>query len=205
MVRVTRLVLLLTLLASLSAAFSACSSEEARPFAGTRRTPAPNLTATLPDVGGESFHFVAGKDQVLIVYFGYTSCPDVCPTTMADVRVARNGLDDDGDRVQVAMVTVDPGRDSDTVLSSYVNSFVPGSTALRTEDDDMLAAAAAEFGVFYEVTTLDDGSIEVAHSGTLFAVDDQGTLTASWPFGTPSSDLQNDLSILLSETKEANT
>lgn len=179
---------------------AACGSDEVAPFAGARRAPAPSLSATLPTTDGEVFEFVAADDEVLLVYFGYTSCPDVCPTTLADVSFARTELGDDADRVDLAMVTVDPGRDDAATLSDYVNSFVPGSIALRTDDDDELRSAAAEFGVFYEVTTLDDGTVDVIHSGTLFAVDDQGQLTASWSFGTPASDFVNDLDILLSET-----
>jgi len=179
---------------------AACGSEAAAPFSGTRRSPAPALSATLPTVAGEQFEFVADDGGVLLVYFGYTSCPDVCPTTLADVSFARAELGDDGERVDLAMVTVDPDRDDGEVLTNYVNSFVAGSTAIRTENDDDLQAAAAEFGVFYEITTLEDGTIDVLHSGSLFAVDDQGELTASWPFGTPSSDILNDLDILLSET-----
>lgn len=179
---------------------SACGSDESAPFAGARRAPAPALSATLPTADGDVFEFVAAEDEVLLVYFGFTSCPDVCPTTLADVSFARSELGDDGDRVDLAMVTVDPGRDDAATLSDYVNSFVPGSTALRTDDDDELRSAAAEFGVFYEVNTLEDGTIDVIHSGTLFAVDDQGKLTASWSFGTPAGDIVNDLDILLDET-----
>ena len=104
--------------------------------------------------------------------------------------------------VSPTMITIDPNRDSAETLNDYVNSFVPGSTAVRTDNDDELQAAASEFGVFYQVDELEDGTIDVAHSGTLFAVDDQGKLTASWPFGTPAADLLNDLDILLSETED---
>lgn len=124
----------------------------------------------------------------------------MCPTTLADVSFARTELGEAGERIGLAMVTVDPGRDDEQSLSDYVNSFVPGSIGLRTDADEELRAAAAEFGVFYEVNTLDDGTVDVIHSGTVFAVDDEGALTASWPFGTPATDLVNDFDILLSET-----
>ncbi len=184
-------------------ALSACGEEAAAPFSGTRRTPAPQIESSVPTVDGASFDFVAEEDNVLLVYFGFTFCPDVCPTTLADISFARNELGDRGDMIDLAMVTIDPGRDSGEVLTNYVTSFVPGATALRTEDDAVLRTAAEEFGVFYQVELLDDGDFEVAHSGTLFAIDDQGKLTASWPFGTPALDMVNDLEILLSET-EAN-
>lgn len=187
---------------ALTLALTACGEEAAAPFSGTRRTPAPTISSTLPTATGDEFAFIADEGNVLVIYFGYTFCPDVCPTTMADVSFARNELGNRGELIDVAMITIDPDRDTAEILDNYVNSFVPGSTAVRTDNDDKLRAAAGEFGVFYQVDELEDGTIDVAHSGTLFAVDDQGRLAASWPFGTPSADLLNDLEILLSETED---
>lgn len=196
---IRRVALVVAAVIGLASVATACGDDPA-PFAGARRSPAPALEATLPTVDGDPFGFRAGDDEVLLVYFGFTFCPDVCPTTMADVGMVMNELGAEADRVELAMVTVDPGRDDPESLAAYVDSFVPGAVALRTENDDELRAAAAEFGVYYEVTTLDDGTIDVAHTGSLFAVDDQGRLAASWAFGTPSTDLLNDLQILLDET-----
>lgn len=155
----------------------------------------------MPTDDGGDFAFVADEDNVLLVYFGFTFCPDVCPTTLADISFARNELGDRSELVDLAMVTIDPDRDTEEVLTNYLNSFVPGAAALRTDDDAILRSAADEFGVFYQVEALESGDVDVAHSGTLFAIDDQGRLTASWPFGTPSLDMVNDLEILLSETE----
>ena len=191
----------IALLLSILLFASACSEEAAAPFSGTRRSPAPLIESSIPTAEGVDFDFIAEKDNVLLVYFGFTFCPDVCPTTLADISFARNELGDRSEMIDLAMVTIDPGRDDGTTLTNYVNSFVPGSVALRTDDDSVLRSAAEEFGVFYQVEALEDGDFEVAHSGTLFAIDDQGKLTASWPFGTPSLDMVNDLEILLSETE----
>jgi protein SCO1/2 len=133
----------------------------------------------------------------LIVYFGYTSCPDVCPTTMAGLRTVLQDLGDDADRVQVAMATVDPTRDTDEVITGYVQGFIPGGHALRTTDDAALRAVADVFGAFYQVTSADDGTEEVVHSGSVYAVDDQGRLRVTWTFGTPPADIANDIEILL--------
>lgn len=181
------------------------SGEEAAGFAGLRREPPPQVnTVTLPLVGdsasASSFHFQADPGEILVVYFGYTHCPDVCPTTMADVVAARQRLGEDGDRIRLAMVTVDPDRDTEEVLGNYVRAFVPDGFALRSEDDADLQAAADLFGVFYEVGTNEAGAIEVQHTATLFGVDDEGKLVASWSFGTPVGDLTNDLGLLLKET-----
>ena len=94
------------------------------------------------------------------MYFGFTNCPDVCPTTMTDLRTALDGMGDDADRVDVAMVTVDPARDTD-VLTGYVQSYVDDAHAVATDDDADLRRVAESFGVAYEVMTAPDGTIEV--------------------------------------------
>jgi protein SCO1/2 len=155
--------------------------------AGIIRTPAPDLSeVSLPNVtDGGDLHFIADPGEVLILYFGYTACPDVCPTTMADVRKSLRNLGDLADSIDVAMATVDPDRDTDEVV------------ALRTEDPDELAAAAEPLGVQYSVTIQDDGWVDVAHSGFLYAVDDEGTLRLTWPFGIEAELIEADLRALL--------
>lgn len=171
---------------------------------GIVRDPAPTVDAvTLPDVteAGEDFVFRAEADELLVVYFGYTSCPDVCPTTLADLRQALADLDDaDAERVDVAMATIDPAHDTEDVLTAYVRSFVPDAHALVTDDDARLRRAADAFGASYGVETNDDGEPEVFHTGFLYAVDDEGRLAVTWPFGVPAEDFAHDIEILLSET-----
>jgi len=177
----------------------ACASEPAE-LAGAVREPLPEVGGvSLPDVsrGGEDFAFRAADGEILVVYFGFTSCPDVCPATLADVRSAFADLGGRADRVSLAMVTVDPMRDTADVLTGYVQSFVPGAHALRTTDDAALQAVADVFGVFYQVATDEDGTIDVAHTASLFAVDDEGRLRVTWTFGTPDEDVADDLRILL--------
>lgn len=176
-----------------------CGSEPAE-LSGFVREPIPVVAdAALPDAaaGGAPFAMQAPEGGLLIVYFGYTSCPDVCPTTLAEVRSALEDLGDDAGRVEVAMVTVDPARDSDEIVAGYVHSFVPGSHALRTEDDSMLSEVADAFGAYYEVTVGSDGGVEVVHTGHLYAVDDRGRLRVTWPFGVDGAALAADLEILL--------
>ncbi len=157
------------------------------------------LRSRTSSAGGEELPFRAEDGHVLLAYFGYTHCPDVCPTTLADVRSALADLGDDADRVDLAMATIDPDRDTGDVLTPYVRSFVPDAHALRTTDDDQLQVAADLFGVTYDVSTDDAGEVEVTHSGFLYAVDDQGRLLVSWPFGTPSEDVAHDLELLLDQ------
>jgi len=187
---------------------SACGSDEggaAHEMVGYRPSAEQVVsTYSLPDAsqGDAPFTFEASEpDHILIAYFGYTSCPDVCPTTLSYLKKALKGIGDDADRVEMAMTTIDPNRDTDEVLPAYVQSFIPGAHALRTEDPDALRAVATAFGVNYSVETNADGEIEVAHSGNLYAVDSTGKVLLTWPFGVTADDLQGDLAALLDEIR----
>ena len=182
---------------------TACGNDEPSEPTGFRRDPAPDVGQfSLPDVanGGEEFAFRADPGEVLVVYFGYTNCPDFCPTTLSDLKLARNRLDEaDQDRIEVAMATVDPGRDL-PILADYVGSFFDDGHALGTDDAARLAEVAAPFGAGYDVRETADG-IEVDHTTWLYAVDDDGELALTWQFGVTIDDLKNDLEILLAEAE----
>ncbi len=152
-----------------------------------------------PDAGAEGapFQMVAPQGDLLLVYFGYTSCPDVCPTTLADLKKALADLGDDAARVTVAMETIDIGRDTDEIISEYVQSFIAGAHGLRARDDATLRAAADAFGADYDVTVGDSGEYEVMHTAHLYAVDDQGNIQVTWTFGTEPETIARDIRILL--------
>jgi protein SCO1/2 len=193
---------LLGLLAAVGLAVAACGSGDGgdSTLTGIVRQPAPAVDGTaLPSVAeeGEIVEFRARPGGLQAVYFGYTSCPDVCPTTLADLTVALRKLpDEQAAMVDTVMVTVDPERDLD-ILADYVQSFVPDADAAGTDDDDLLAEAAEPFGVVYSVTTLDDGTIAVEHSPFLYVVNDRGELVVSWPFGETSDNMAADMATLL--------
>lgn len=173
-----------------------------RELAGYRRDPAPFVgDLTLPDLTADGAEFALRADpgEILAVYFGYTNCPDFCPTTLSDVRLATRRMDPaDAARVGLAMITVDPDRDL-PVLADYVTSFLDGAHALGTTDPGRLAEVAAPFGAGYEITTTDAGAVDVAHSTSLYAVDDAGEIVLTWQFGVPIDDLAADLTQLLAE------
>jgi protein SCO1/2 len=167
-----------------------------RELAGIVREPAPVVDATtVPSLTnpGSDVVFRAEQGGFRAVYFGYTNCPDVCPTTMADWAITLRRLPEElAAQMSTVMVTVDPDRDND-ILPGYIESFVADAEAAGTTDAGVLAAAAAPFGVSYEVITNDDGEVEVSHSGFLYLVDDQGRLVVTWPFGTSSSEMAADI------------
>lgn len=170
-----------------------------RGFVGYSVTPAPEVgDLSLPDAstGGEPMVLRADGDGLLLVYFGYTHCPDICPMTLSDLSLVLSEIEEPG-RVDVAMVTVDPDRDTDDVLSGYVESFVPDGHALRTTDDATLRAVADRFGASYSVTPGADGAIDVAHTASVYAVDASGIVQLAWTFGTVADDIRDDIDALL--------
>ncbi len=192
--------------ASTSPSRADSSGEGQRALAGIVRDPAPVVDdTTVPSLTnpGTDVVFRAEPGEFDAVYFGYTNCPDVCPTTMADWAITLRRLPEDlAARVGTVMVTVDPDRDNE-LLPGYIESFVADAEAAGTTDADLLAAAAEPFGVSYDVTTNDDGEIEVSHSGFLYLVDDEGNLVVTWPFGTSSSEMAADVEQLFAAQEAA--
>jgi protein SCO1/2 len=187
-------------LAALALPLVACGADkEAKVLSGYQLTPPPAVGAlSLPDASadGADFTFASAPDRYLVVYFGYTSCPDVCPTTLAEVKKAFKQIGDTAEQVDVAMITVDPERDDGDLLTRYVQSFIDDAHALRTEDTAELEAVAKAFGASYTVTTNDAGEIEVSHSGNLYVVDQNGDVVLQWPFGLKADAIATDLEIL---------
>lgn len=153
----------------------------------------------LPDVSddGAPFPLYADRGELLVVYFGFTSCPDVCPTTLADLKTALASIGDDADSVQVAMVSVDPERDTAAVLVEYVQWFIPDAHALRTENQAELDAAGDAFGAEFSVIKTGDNGVEVLHTAYLYGVDDSGQVVATWVFGTEPDDIAADIAAFL--------
>lgn len=178
---------------------SSGSGDSGSQLSGYERSPEPQVSEfTIPAVNRDNndFAFQAEPGGLLLVYFGFASCPDICPTTLADTRIALSGLGARASDVDVALITVDPNRDTPEITTSYIEAFIDGGIALRTEDNSELLAAADAFGVSYSVVTTDEGEVEVGHTPALFVVDDSGKLKLTWPFGTTAEDMTNDMNIL---------
>ena len=152
---------------------------------------------TLTDHTGKTRTLADFRGKVVVVFFGYTHCPDVCPTTLAELKVAREQLGDDGKRVQVLFVTVDPERDTRELLANYVPAFDPSFLGLYG-DAAATARVAKEFKVFYQKAPgKTPGSYTVDHSSGSYVFDPQGRLRLLVRPGNVSN-LVADLRILLS-------
>ena len=184
------------------------TADEASLSGITRPEPLQVGEVTVPDAttGGEGGDFTmkAAPGELLIAYFGYTSCPDICPTTLADLRTAFEQVGPAAEQVVVAMVTVDPERDRGPELSNYLSSFFDRYHALREPDPDRLAEIEAPFGASSSVVHQDDGTVEVGHSAITYVIDDTGTVLVEWPFGTEPDAMASDLEVLL-ERRQAGT
>lgn len=149
------------------------------------------------------FTFTAQPGELLVVYFGYTNCPDLCPTTMTALKQAKARLDpDEAAKIDLAMVTVDPERDTGEILSQYLSSFSDRYHALRTDDPDELRAAEDAFLASSSVTTRPDGAVEVGHTAVTYVVDDRGVVVVEWPFGVTPEIMANDLAYLFQHMDE---
>ena len=132
-----------------------------------------------------------------MLFFGYTTCPDVCPTTMAELKQALEELGDQADQVQVLFVTVDPQRDTPERVQEYVDHFNPGFIGLSGSETE-LAKVWNDYGIFRE--TVDGTSAAgylVNHTARVTLIDQQGNLRVSFPFDTPVEDIVHDLKLLL--------
>lgn len=152
---------------------------------------------SLPDQDGNPRSLADFKGKVTVVFFGYTQCPDVCPTTLAELAQVKKSLGPDGERIQGVFVTVDPERDTPQLLKAYVNSFDPSFVALRGTPEQT-QAVAKEFKVFYsKVPGKAEGAYTMDHTAGSYVFDAQGRLRLFVRYGGPSEALAADLKTLL--------
>ena len=151
----------------------------------------------LPDVDGTPRTLADWKGKVTVVFFGYTQCPDVCPTTLAELAQIRTLLGADGGKLQTVFVTIDPERDTAAILKAYIANFGSGVVALRG-DAEQTSAAAKEFKVFYaKVPGKSAGSYTMDHSAASFVFDPAGRVRLFVPYGGDPKILAADIKQLL--------
>ena len=188
----------LTLIAA--ASLAACSkSPPAEPFQSVDLTGADYARGfSLPDSQGRTRTLEEFKGKVVAVFFGYTQCPDVCPTTMGELVQVKQALGAEGDKLQVLFISIDPERDTPAVLKAYMANFDPGFLALYAPSSDKLAALAKDFKVFYQkVPGKEPGAYSMDHTAASYVYDPQGRLRLFERYGMPVADLTADIKRLI--------
>jgi protein SCO1 len=131
----------------------------------------------LEDHHGVMRHLTDFKGKVLVVFFGYTQCPDVCPTTLFELQKVMALLGKDADQVQVAFISLDPNRDTKELLAKYVPSFNPSFLGLRPLTDVELERVVKGYRIFYQkVPTKDPNNYTIDHTAGSYVIDKQGHL-----------------------------
>lgn len=136
------------------------------------------------------------KGKVVAIFFGYTRCPDACPTTMGELALVMKELGKDAERLQVLFITVDPERDTPEVLSRYVPAFHPSFLGLYG-DAAATARTAKEFRIIYQKQPLKDGGYSVDHSAGSYLYDTSGRVRLFAQYGQGAQPLLHDIRLLL--------
>ncbi len=153
----------------------------------------------LSDADGKVRRLADFKGQVVVVFFGFTHCPDVCPTTLLELAAVKKALGADGARVQGVFITVDPDRDTPALLKAYVDNFGAGFVALRGTPEQT-QAVARQFKVFYaKVPGSTESSYSVDHTAGSYVFDAKGRLRLFTRYGTGAEALTQDIKLLLAE------
>lgn len=152
---------------------------------------------SLTDHKGQVRRLADFRGKAVVLFFGYTQCPDVCPTTLVTMRDAMALLGEDAQRVQVLFVTLDPARDTPQLLAQYLPSFHQSFLGLLG-DDNAIAALAKDFKVFYvKQPGSTPGSYSIDHSTSSYAYDPQGRLRLLLRHGEAPANIAADLKLLL--------
>lgn len=170
----------------------------AAPFKGVDITGADyGRDFPMPDLDGRPRGVADFKGKVTVVFFGYTQCPDVCPTTMSELAAVKKQLGADGDKLQAVFVTIDPERDTAEILKAYMGSFDPSFVALRGTPEQTLALAKSFKAFFRKVPGKEPGSYTMDHTAGAYVYDPQGRLRLFVRYGQPVEAWVSDLKQLL--------
>jgi protein SCO1/2 len=151
----------------------------------------------LSDHNGKVRHLTDFAGKVVVMFFGYTQCPDVCPTTMADMAGIKKSLGSDGERLQVLFVTVDPERDTPELLKAYMVNFDPSFLAL-VPTAQQLPEVTRDFKIYYKkVEGETPTSYSMDHSAGSYIFDAKGQLRLFTRYGSPKEALTKDIQTLL--------
>ena len=154
----------------------------------------------LTDHNGQARTLKDFPGKIVVMFFGYTQCPDVCPTSLTELAAVKKILGADGDKLQGLFVTVDPERDTPEIMRAYMANFDPSFLALYADNPEKLAALAKDYKVYYKkVEGKTKSSYTMDHSAGMYVYDTQGRLRLYSRYGSGAGALAVDIQLLLRE------
>lgn len=186
------------LLASAAGMLAGCSGDKPK-FAAIDITGADYAKDfQLTDHNGQPRSLQDFRGKVVVMFFGYTQCPDVCPTSMTELAEVKKLLGPDGDKLQGLFVTVDPARDTPEMLKAYMANFDPSFLALYADSPEKLAAVAKDYKVYYKkVEGKTPTSYTMDHSAGSYVYDTEGRLRLYTRYGSGAPAMASDIKLLL--------
>lgn len=165
---------------------------------GVFSPPAAAPPLDLTDANGNPFTLDQLKGDVTLIYFGYTTCPDVCPTTLTDFQAVKDDLGPDADRVKFLLVTLDPERDTAAKLKEYLAFFDPDFIGLRG-DEAQTAQFTKDYGITVKRVEYPDSATKylLDHTALVYVIDPEGRLLLTYPYGTDPALIAQDVRYLL--------
>jgi protein SCO1/2 len=170
-------------------------------FRGSEIEPSPAaFDFDIQQANGTSYHLSAERGKVVLLYFGYTNCPDYCPATLAKYQNIYQRLGDDVANVDFVFITVDPQRDTPQVLADYVRRVNPAFVGLSGSEEQLRPIWQAYF-VGQQIVPLEGSALgySVDHSTRVYVIDKFGNLRLTFPFEMEADDMAHDVSLLLAE------
>jgi protein SCO1/2 len=160
--------------------------------------PAASPEIALAGTDGHTFHLIDYAGQVVLLFFGYTNCPDVCPATLADFQAIKSQLGDKANQVTFVLVTVDPENDTTERMREYLANFDSGFIGLTGSRAELEPVWSA-YGVYQAKVDAESTPEELEHSSRIYAIDPQGRLRLTYLFGTDRQTIVDDVLYLLKD------
>lgn len=172
-------------------------------FSGLVQTPAPPANDfTLTDQTGQPFSLSDYRGQWILLAYGYTTCPDICPATLATIKRTESMLGESADNVKVVFVSVDPARDTPEVMGKYVAHFGDDYKGLSGTEEEVATAAQA-YGAKYEMQEVDSAAVYlVNHSAYIYVISPEFKLVETFPFGVTPQMMVDDLTYMMETMEE---
>jgi protein SCO1/2 len=175
-----------------------CQNSQNQTFVGTDISSVPiDTTFKLKDFNGRIRTLEDFKGKVVVIFFGFTHCPDICPTTLTDLKKTMALLKDKASDVQVIFITLDPARDTEDVLKKFIPTFDSSFLGLTGSESD-INKVISQFKIFYQ--KVNDGSksgYTIDHSAGLYVLDKNGNIKLHTSHGQKPEDLASDLAKLI--------